>query len=217
VLSSRWSFIPTAATCSRNPRTEPCACGTIVFLAGHGTTVGQRYYFIPHEFQNRAEKLEDDIQGQGIPGDVLGDGLGAVAALKRVLIFDTCQSGGNIALQRTARNPFAFRGALERLSRDQGVFTIAATAATAEAQEVPQLGHGLLSYALLAALGAVDAGPLEKQPLKIADDHTIGVREWFSYAQDKVPLLTKMYFGQEQLVGFSGQGNNFAVLPMGKK
>jgi len=38
---------------------------------------------------------------------------------------------------------------VERLSRDQGIFTIAATAATAEAQEVPQLGHGVLSYALL--------------------------------------------------------------------
>jgi uncharacterized caspase-like protein len=185
----------------------------ILFLAGHGTTVGQRYYFIPHEFKNQAEKLDEDVQRQGLAGDVISDALAAVPALKRILIFDTCQSGGNIALQRTSRNPFAFRGAVERLSRDQGIFTIAATAATSEAQEVPQLGHGVLSYALLAALGAVVGGPLEKQPLKTADDATIGVREWFSYAQDKVPLLTKIYFGQEQLVGFSGQGTNFPVLP----
>ena len=186
----------------------------IAFLAGHGTTVGQRYYFIPHEFANRAERLDDDIKNQGLAGDVLSDGLGAVAALKRILIFDTCQSGGNITVQRTSRNPFAFRGALERLSRDQGIFTIAATAATADAQEVPQLGHGVLSYALLAALGAVEGGPLEQQPLKSLDGNVVGVREWFSYAQDKVPQLTKVYFGQEQLVGFSGQGNNFPVLPV---
>ena len=68
---------------------------------------------------------------------------------------------GNLEIHmRTARNPFAFRGVIERLSRSQGVFTIAATAASDEAQEVKELGHGVLTYALLAGLRAVDNGPL---------------------------------------------------------
>lgn len=184
----------------------------VVFLAGHGTTLGQRYFFITHEFKAKTEKLEQDITEQGLAGDVLGDYVGAVPALKRVMIFDTCQSGGTIALVPTARNPFAFRGAMERLSRAQGVFTLAAAPATADAQELPQLGHGVLTYALLAALGNVRGGPLDGQSLK-SQSNVVEVRDWFAYAQDKVPLLTRLFFNQEQFVGFSGQGASFPVLP----
>lgn len=186
----------------------------LAYLAGHGMTVGQRYYFIPHEFKAQAEKLEQDIQDQGLPGDVLGDWLAAVPALKRVVIFDTCQSGGAISLERTARSPFAFRGALERLSRAQGIFTIAATAAGDEAQEVPELGHGVLTYALLAGLGAVDSGPLKQQVIEPKEGKLVEVRDWFSFAQDKVPRLTGLYFGREQFVGFSGHGQSFPLLPL---
>jgi len=185
-----------------------------VFLAGHGSVVGQRYYFIPHEYRTKSDKLEDDIREQGLAGDVLGDWLAAAPALKRVVIYDTCQSGGAISIERTARNPFAFRGALERLSRAQGVFTIAATAATDDAQEVPELGHGVLTYALLAGLGAVDAGPLKRQAVEPKSGQVVEVRDWFSFAQDKVPVLTKYHFGQEQFVAFSGHGQSFPVLPL---
>jgi WD40 repeat protein len=184
----------------------------VVFLAGHGTTIGQRYFFITHEFKTKADKLEQDISEQGLAGDVLGDYVGAVPALKRVMIFDTCQSGGTISLTPTARNPFSFRGAMERLSRAQGVFTLAAAPATADAQELPQLGHGVLTYTLLAALGSAKGGPLEGQSLK-PQGNVVEVRDWFAYAQDKVPLLTRLFFNQEQFVGFSGQGASFPVLP----
>ena len=184
-----------------------------VFLAGHGTVVGQRYYFIPHEYKTKSGELEEDIRQQGLAGDILGDWLAAVPALRRVVIYDTCQSGGAISIARTARNPFAFRGALERLSRAQGVFTIAATAAGDEAQEVPQLGHGVLTYSLLAGLGAADEGPLTGQGIKTTESDVVDVRDWFSFAQDKVPLLTKLYFGREQFVAFSGHGQSFPILP----
>jgi WD40 repeat protein len=188
----------------------------VVFLAGHGTVLGQRYYFIPHEYRTKAEKLEDDIRQQGLAGDVLGDWLAAVPALKRVVIYDTCQSGGAINIARTARNPFAFRGALERLSRAQGVFTIAATAAGEEAQEVPELRHGVLTYALLAGLGAVDVGPLKRQTVQPQNGNLVDVRDWFSFAQDKVPMLTEYHFGREQFVACSGHGQSFPVLPLGE-
>jgi hypothetical protein len=186
----------------------------VVYLAGHGTTLGQRYYFIPHDFDPKKDKLEDDIRDQGIAGDVLGDWVEKVPALKRVLIFDTCQSGGALPVSRTARDPFAFRGALERLSHARGFFTIAAAAASESAQEIPELKHGMLTYALLAGAGAITEGPLANQAIKAtADDKTVEVREWFSFAQDKVPLLTRLYLGQEQFIGFTGQGESFPVLP----
>src|SRR5262249_46600836 len=158
---------------------------------------------------HKAEQLTDDIRDQGLPSDVLGDWLAKVPALKRVVIFDTCQSGGALALNQTGRDPFAFRGALERLSRAQGVFTIAATAANDQAQESPQLKHGVLTYALLAGMGAVQEGPLAAQPIKAGGPTpVIEVKDLFEYAQEKVPLLTKLLFGQEQFVGYSVHGSS---------
>jgi len=185
----------------------------VIFLAGHGMTLGQRYYFIPHEFQKKSETVEDDVRNQGLAADALGELIARVPALKRVLIYDTCQSGGALPLAGQSRDAFAFRGALERLSRSQGVFTLAASSAGAQAQESAQLKHGVLTYALLAGAGSVKDGPLSGQTIKpTGDAKVIEIRDWFVYAQDKVPLLTKLYFGQEQFVGFSGQGTSFPVL-----
>ena len=189
----------------------------ILFLAGHGTMVGQRYYFLPHEFQLGSRELEDAVRQQGLAGDELDDAVSAIPALKRVLIYDTCQSGGTVGVGRLARNPFGFAKAMEAMSRAQGAFVLAATAATDDAQEVPELGHGVLSYALLAALGAVDKGPLRQRTLKPSDAESVAnVRGWFGFAQDEVPALTRVYFGQEQFVRFTGAGSDFPILPLEK-
>jgi len=189
----------------------------VVFLAGHGTMAGQRYYFIPHEFRGTADKLEDDIRRQGLAGDEIDDAVSRLAAVKRVVIYDTCQSGGAVGLSRTARNPFAFRKALEAMGRAQGSFIIAATAATADAQEVPDLGHGVLSYALLAGLGGVGGGPLRQQAARPSEGDVLTVRDWFAFAQDKVPTLTRLYFNEEQFVKFVGSGSDFPLLPLKKE
>jgi len=186
-----------------------------LFLAGHGTMVGQRYFFIPHEFKASQEKLDNDIVAQGLAGDELDDAISRIPALKRIVIYDTCQSGGAMGVSRTARSPFQFRKAMESMSRSQGSFVIAATAATDEAQEVPELGHGVLTYALLAGVGAVDKGPLKRRTARADDEEkVVKVREWLGFAQDEVPILTRAFFGQEQFIRFTGAGSNFAVLPL---
>ena len=187
----------------------------VLFLAGHGTMVGSRFYFLPHELVTKSERVEDDVRQQGLPDDELNDWIAAVPALKRVVIYDSCQSGGAVMTSRTARgDPFAFQKALETMSRSQGSFILAAASAGEEAQEVPELGHGVLTYTLLAALGAVESGPLKRQPLSTPeDDKLLRVRRWFGFAQDEVPTLTKAYFGKEQFVRFVGSGNDFPILP----
>lgn len=106
----------------------------LVFLAGHGVMVDQQYYFLPHEFRRQSETFELDVRQQGLLAADLGDALAAVPALKRMVVFDTGESGGKAGLARTARDPFAFRGAIERLSRARGVFTIAAAAVSDHGQ-----------------------------------------------------------------------------------
>jgi WD40 repeat protein len=188
----------------------------VVFLAGHGTMVGQRYYFIPADFRRTAgASLEADVRKQGLSYDVLADHITAVPALRRIMVLDTCSSGGALGLTKTARNPFALRGAIERLARNQGIHSIAAAAADEEAQEVNELGHGLLTYTLLAGLKGVGKGPLEEEWIRPASrEGVVDVSEWFTFAAGRVPRLAKKYFGREQEVEQRSEGRSFPVLPL---
>jgi uncharacterized caspase-like protein len=186
----------------------------LLFLAGHGAMVGQRYYFVPYELRRQADSLEDDLRSQGLPADELSDYLGAGQALKRIFILDTCASGGALGTVVKSRG-FAFRGAVERLSRSQGIFTIAASSATAEAQESQELGHGVLSYALLAGLRGVDGGPLADSHVPTTNpDQVVDVMEWFAFAAGQVPRLTERYYGAAQDVQTSNHGTSFPILPL---
>jgi len=140
----------------------------------------------------------------------------SVPALKRVLILDTCASGGALHLSRQGQDPFAFRGAIENLAARQGVFTIAASGAGEEAQEIDALGHGVLTYTLLAALRvAPPGGPLEGLAIQPnSPDGRVDILEWLSFASGHVPRLTKRYLGREQAVQIGGQGSSFPVLPL---
>jgi len=186
----------------------------VVFLSGHGKMVGQRYYLIPHDFHRRENTIEEDIQWQGVPADVLADAVSKAPARKRILIFDTCASGGALGIGRQGQEPFAFRGAIEKLGERQGVFTIAASAAGQEAQEIPEIGHGVLTYALLAGLRAVPlGGPLEGLSVQPnGPDGVVDVLEWFSFASGHVPRLTKRYLHQMQEVQTGAQGTSFPLL-----
>jgi WD40 repeat protein len=187
----------------------------VLFMAGHGAMVGQRYYFVPHELRRQTDKLQDDLRAQGIPADELSEHLGSAKALKRIMILDTCASGGALGLPTRGRSGFALRGVIERLSRSQGVFTIAASAASEEAQESKQLGHGVLTYTLLAALKGINVGPLEgKYVQPNSRERVVDVLEWFSYASGNVPRLTEKLFGQSQDVQTSTIGSSFPVLPL---
>ena len=185
----------------------------LLFLAGHGKMVGQRYYFITHEFRHDSDSLEEDLRQQGLAADVLADTLGQVGAQKRILVLDTCASGGALGVAR-GQDEVGLRGAIDRLGRERGVFTIAASAAGEEAQEIEQLKHGVLTYALLAGLDAVPFGPLQNQGIEPLDPEGVAdVLEWFSFATTHVPQLTERYLGQRQEIETSGHGTAFLLLP----
>jgi hypothetical protein len=197
----------------------------VLYMATHGYTVGQRFYLFPHDFrlgkeekQTRPEETstmlalrgyrgtseqEEAVREYGLAIDELGEVLASVPALKRVLIFDACHSGSAIKLAGKQHNPFAFHGALERFSRAQGIYSLSASAADELAAESKELGHSMLTYSLLGALGAVDRGPLMGQALKSRD--TVDVLEWFRFAKSQVPALYEKYIGRQQQVELSGE------------
>ena len=97
----------------------------------------------------------------------------------------------------------------------QGVFTLAAAATGEEAQEVAELGHGVLTYSLLAALSAAEGGPLRDHGLPSGQNESVArVLDWFGFASDQVPRLTKRYYGKEQDVQMSAAGADFPLLPL---
>jgi uncharacterized caspase-like protein len=127
-----------------------------------------------------------------------------------------CASGGAVDLFKVAsRNPDAFRGEIERLYHAHGIPILAAAAATEEAQEPEVLKHGVLTYALLAGLRAVDAGPLERVWVQTPNpSQVVDVSEWFSFAAGHVRQLTRQYCGSEQNVQIGGRSESFPVLPL---
>ena len=210
--ATREGILNAVADTARNAKPEDTL---IVFAAGHGAMVGQRYYFLPHDLERKAEMVADDIRAGGLPADELGEALAKVPARQRMLILDTCASGGALQLARGGVDPFSFRGAIERLGQDGSVFTIAASAAADEAQEIDALGHGLLTYCLLAGLNAVDSGPLAAAGLHgNRPDGLADVLEWFSYASGQVPRVSRDLLGIVQEVQSSGHGASFVVLPL---
>jgi WD40 repeat protein len=181
----------------------------LVFLAGHGHTIDDHYFFIPHEFQRSDNPLAEDVRRQGLSGEALADLVASVPALHRVVVLDTCHSGSAIGL------PFTLRLAVERLGHYQGVYAIAAATATEEAQEVAELGHGVLTYTLLAGLKAVERGPLRQEWVRPGGgEPVVRVLAWFNFAAERVPWLSKKYFGREQDVVPRAGGISFPVLPL---
>ena len=82
-------------------------------------------------------------------------------------------------------------------------------------REPETLGHGVLSYALLAGLKGVEGGPLERVSVQPSNpNQVVEVMEWFGFAAGHVGRLTREYCGQEQNVHTTSRGASFPVLPL---
>jgi Caspase domain/WD domain, G-beta repeat/Bacterial Ig domain len=182
----------------------------LIYMAGHGVGVGQQFYFLPHEMRR---ELDEDaaIRKYGIAASLFGEFLGhaRTKALKQVLVLDTCYSGaalnvlGKVPLSRGKADE---QKALRMLARAEGIFLIAAATSQQMAYEVPELGHGVLAYALLTGLG--DKGPA-KAPIKM--EGFVSVLSLLTYASDTVPQLAERYYGRVQQLNLSAQGMDFPL------
>jgi WD40 repeat protein len=153
----------------------------VVFLSGHGRTVGDDWYYLPHDL----EYLGDDghVRDVGISGTDLAKRLIASPAQRILVIIDTCQAGAFIG----DLDALGQRRALRELRERTGVYVIAATRADQLAPEYRSLGHGLLTYVLLRGMRDGDGGRL------LADtdpaNGVLTVRELQRYVEREVPLM----------------------------
>ncbi|XHS77144.1 caspase family protein [Burkholderiaceae bacterium UC74_6] len=168
----------------------------VVYLAGHGETQGDDWFFVPYEVTQpeQPERLKRD----GLSSRDLSSAIRAMPARKVVVLIDACKSGAAIA---------GFRGLEERrllaqLSRSTGTHLIAATNKEQLASELLSLGHGVFTYTVLQGLEgkAALSGP-DVTALKL-----------MAYVEQELPELSKRYRTEEQYPVVSSTGMDFPLV-----
>ena len=102
----------------------------------------------------------------------------------------------------------AERKATQMLARSNGVFLIAASSKQQYAVEVPELGHGVLAYALLKGLGEKGA-----PEAPTSSEGIVTILSLIQYVNQQVPELTEKYHsGSKQYPVFHNTGMDFPLL-----
>ena len=186
----------------------------VVILCGHGAFLGDQLYFAPYDLSIGSDRPYEALRTRGLSVNELAGAMATGRSLKRVLIVDAASSGSAFGSAEKGHPEIALRGAVERLSRSQGVHMLVATGSTNKAVEFSDLGHGALGYALLAANG-IDCGPLKDRPMESSGE--VDVMDWFHFVDraEAGPLLEKLT-GAPQGVQSSTQAKAFPILVLGK-
>ena len=154
----------------------------VLILAGHGRSVaGHGYFYYPHNTKLGGGR---NVLTDGIGADQWRDWLSMVETTKRLLIIDTCESADAIAIVRG--NSIERESAIDRIREAVGHSVI--TASRQIAYEGSAYGHGILSYAVLGALGTPPP-----------DHGIIDVKRLDQYVVAEVPKLSVRLSGVEQL------------------
>ncbi len=168
----------------------------IIYLAGHGENISDRWYFIPHELTY--PEREDDVKTKGISSDEFAEHIKNIKAQKVLVLIDACKSGAVLVAFRG----FEDRKALAQLSRAAGVHVIAASTKDQFAAEVKDLGHGVFTYTLLEGLKGSASGGTE----------TVTVRKLMGYVEENLPEITKRYKQEAQFPVVDSRGMDFPLV-----
>ncbi|HSS22395.1 MAG TPA: caspase family protein [Pyrinomonadaceae bacterium] len=160
----------------------------IIYFAGHGTAQQQRFYLIPHDigYSGDRTKLNEkglaEILAHGISDEELEEAVEGLDAGHLLLVIDACNSGQALEAEEKRRGPMNSKG-LAQLAYEKGMYILTAAQSYQAALETVQLGHGLLTYALVEEglkTAVADGSPA---------DGLVNVREWLDFATDRVPQM----------------------------
>jgi WD40 repeat protein len=127
----------------------------VIYYAGHGVAVGDRYYILPQDFSfgvtpaSLIAKGAASMAVAAVSDLDLREALAEEQASVAAVILDACQSGqlmGDSLI--AARGPMNSRG-LAQLAYDKHIFLLAASLSTQTAAEQKALGHGVLTASLV--------------------------------------------------------------------
>jgi hypothetical protein len=172
----------------------------VVYLAGHGVTAQGEYNVLLADAAS-ADLADPDVRARvALSSAELTEAIKEIAALRQVLVLDTCASGAAVGdLTRAA--PSSKIRALHRLQDRTGTFVLAGSAADAVSYEASRFGQGLLTHSLLFGM----KGP------GLIDGDQLDVRRLFEYAADRVPELALDIGGIQRPVLAAPRGASFPL------
>ena len=160
----------------------------VLYVAGHGRYDGSRYYFIQQDFSSDLPPRGKGhlVRNDAVNQDTLQRWIASVQVDKRLVILDTCESaeGAGAVIRGLASQRLT---AMDQLQHATGDNLIAA--AGQAAFESSKLGHGLLTYAILETLA---------KGASADSDETVTTDMVASHVSERVPVLSREIFGQEQ-------------------
>jgi len=174
----------------------------LIFFAGHGAARGPRFYLIPHDLgyagaRNAltAEAVKT-ILSRSVSDLELETALEGVDAGRLLFVLDACNSGQALEAEEKRRGPMNSSG-LAQLAYEKGMYILTAAQSYQAALEAAQLGHGYLTFALIEdglKKGLADKDPKDGQAL---------AREWFNYAEERVPQMQEREMQTRLLLDFA--------------
>ena len=172
----------------------------IIYFAGHGTAQAQRFYLIPHDLGYTGDRTKLNEQGlQKILASSISDleleqAVEGLDAGHLVLIIDACNSGQALETEEKRRGPMNSKG-LAQLAYEKGIYILTAAQSYQAALEAAELGHGLLTYALVEE--GLKTAVADNQP----QDGLLNAKEWLDFATERVPQMQEAKMKQNRGVG----------------
>jgi WD40 repeat protein len=162
----------------------------LVYFAGHGLAEGGQFYVIPHDIglgsaahpTDERAALDSMLAARGVSDRELEQAFEGIDAGQLTMIIDACNSGQALGGEKDGRGPMNSKG-LAQLAYDKGMYILTAAQSFQAAQEASQVGHGLLTYALIEE--GLKQGTADDEP----KDGQIVMREWLDYAANRVPAM----------------------------
>ncbi len=174
----------------------------IIYFAGHGTASGQRFYLIPHDlgYADNRESIDErglrTMLSHSISDEELEQAVERIDAGHLLLVIDACNSGQALEAEEKRRGPMNSKG-LAQLAYEKGMYVLTAAQSYQAALEAAQLGHGLLTYALVEE--GLKTGNADGKP----KDGLLNAREWLDFATERVPQLQEEKMKQEGARGLT--------------
>lgn len=174
----------------------------IIYYAGHGTAQAARFYLIPHDLGYQGDRTRLNEQGlntilaHSISDVELEDAVEGLDAGHLLLIIDACNSGQALEAEEKRRGPMNSKG-LAQLAYEKGMYILTAAQSFQAALEAAQLGHGLLTYALVEE--GLKTTVADKEP----KDGVLVAREWLDFATERVPQMQEQKMNEGRGVGLA--------------
>ncbi|MBF0138569.1 MAG: caspase family protein [Magnetococcales bacterium] len=156
----------------------------VIYFAGHGVVSHEKWYFLSHDFNEASDKA---VQNAGISASSLQEILlNEFRSNRMFIMFDACHSEEAIhGIEKFAQMKEQYL-----LSQNIGIGLLSGSRSNQKTAELPDLGHGLFTFAVLEALNGKAFSYKEKNKVFVSDV--------IAFAEKKVDEYSEKVLGMSQ-------------------